>query len=69
MPKIKHNDISFWLMVVAIICFAFGTLPTFHGLFCGVVGTGLVICMRIMAKWEAKNPDMVAPGIRKDGRL
>jgi hypothetical protein len=46
------RSISFWLAIFAVIAFAVGTLPTFHGLFCWAIGTGFLVGLRYMSKHE-----------------
>lgn len=45
-----RHGVSFWLTLFAVVAFAVGTLPTFHGLVCWGVGVVFVVGMRYAAK-------------------
>jgi membrane protease YdiL (CAAX protease family) len=48
------KQVSFWCSVGAVVSFAFGTLPTEHGLIAFLGGTAMVIALRYAARWEGR---------------
>jgi sulfite exporter TauE/SafE len=48
------KQISTYFGLVAVICFALGTLPTFHGIMCWITGSIFVIGVWWLARLEGR---------------